>query len=43
MKHIKRAFFNLLILITIIFITYATIVWIYPKAIEIGVLIGGTK
>lgn len=43
MKHIKRAFFNLLILIAIIFLTYATIVWIYPKAIEIGVLIGGIR
>lgn len=40
MKHLIS---NLLILITIIFITYATIVWIYPKAIEIGVLIGGIK
>lgn len=43
MKHIGRALINLLILITIIFITYATIVWIYPKAIEIGVLIGGIR
>lgn len=29
------------IMLGVALLTYATIIWIYPKAIEIGILIGG--
>lgn len=43
MKHIKQLLFVLIVVISIAFLSYATIIWIYPKAIEIGILIGGIK
>jgi hypothetical protein len=43
MNRLKVGVEIVAIMLGVALLTYATIIWIYPKAIEIGILIGGSK
>ena len=43
MNRLKVGVEIVAIMLGVALLTYITIIWIYPKAIEIGILIGGIK